>query len=141
MILVVILIIVVIIFIYGEYARISVYDDLLDGYWEAPASFCAKSDLKSAQMYINGDSVYILMEDVDGVLLNKCCGINKRPRWSSNIITEDVEYKLDFDESVEPLPKTSTMKVNLKNGLMGIFKSDTLMLELFKNNKLTSGVI
>lgn len=126
----------------SEREKHSIYDDLLDGYWEAPLTFCSKSDLKSAQIYFQDKTAYILVEDADKVLINKCIGFQKHPCWTTNIReTESLEYEIEFDESIDPLPIKSRMRISLKNGLLGLFVDDTLYLELFKNNKASNGII
>ena len=138
---IVILVLLITGFVWAESERISAYEAILDGYWEAPLGFCNKSDLKSAQAYFNGDSVYFLMEDADGILLNKCCGMRKRPAWITNATSGDIEFNVEFDDDIDPLPKRAVMRINLKNGLVGLFQKDTLLLEMFKNNKMTGGVL
>lgn len=138
----VILIIIIVFFLNSEREKHDMYDDLLDGYWEAPMTFCAKSGLKSAQIYFRESTAYLLVEDEDKVLLNKCIGFDKSRRYVDNVRTTDaVEYDITFDESVDPLPKQSRMRVSLKSGLLGLFVDNTLFLEMFKNNKATSGII
>lgn len=140
--LIVAILIVIIIIINSEREKHNIWDELLDGYWEAPLSFCTKSGLKSAQIYFQNDTAYLLVEDYEKVLLNKCIGFSKSPCWLYNLRdTEALEYDIEFDESIDPLPTRSKMRVSLKTGLLGLFVDDTLYLEMFKNNKATNGII
>jgi hypothetical protein len=132
----------ILIFATYEYQKYSMYDHMLNGYWEASATFCNKSEIKSAQAFFNDDNVYFIIEGYNGVLLNKCLEFTRSPDVATNVFKSDnIEYAMEFDDDVDPLPRECRMVMSLTNGLLGFYVDETLYMELYKNNKLTVGTL
>lgn len=128
----------------SESQKLDMYDQLLEGHWVAPLAFCTKSGINSARMHFGPDceTMYILIEDSEGaIILNKCPRVTRSACHTRNIGDECVEYEIEFDEQVAPLPQQGQLRVNMRNGMMGIFADDVLYMEAFKDNQATAGVV
>ncbi len=132
--------------------RQQLYLEFIDGYWEASHTFCRRSGLNSAQLLFNTTdidsaesmSVYLLVENSDGkIITNRLAECTLSNRYFGNLACDDPEFTLQFDEDtdVAPLPQRSTLKINIRDGMMGIFNDDTLYLELYKNNRSRESAI
>lgn len=126
----------------SEYQKYSAFNCLLDGYWESSLGFCQRSGIQSAHLYIKDGQAYFLIDKGDAVILNKCVTFDTSCSVFKNLCeTDDVEYEYMADQDIDPIPQSGTLKINMRNGLMGLFKNDTLYMELYKNNKASSGVM
>ena len=113
---------------------------VLGGFWSAPTQFCMKSGLKDANVLINPDdsTMFIVMNNCDGIILSKIVGYS----LSGNGFSENMEGVLTFDEPVLPLPDSCNVKINVNEGMMGLYDNDDkVLMVLYKDNKSTAGVL
>lgn len=118
----------------------SVHRHFIDGYWDASQAFCERSGVESTQAYFREGKVYLLIDEGDRVVLNKCVDVSLSPVWWGGEGAES-RWTISFSEPVDPLPQRCELRLDPKKGMIGLFDGETLYLELFKNSKASSGVI
>jgi hypothetical protein len=131
-------IIVLIMLIFDKYYRMR--KCILGGFWSAPAQFCMQSGLKDASVLINPDdgTMFVIMSNCDGIVLSKIVGYH----LSGNGFSETIEGVLTFDESMKPLPDSCNVKINVNDGMMGLYDDDNnVVMVLYKDNKSTAGIV
>lgn len=117
------------------HTRHEITREFLNGYWEASKTFCAKSGLEQAQIYLKADKAYLLLDEGDRIVLNKCVDISLSPDMFNDT------WRLEFAEPVDPLPQSCDLRVDMANGMLGVFCDDTLYLEAYKDNRATANVV
>lgn len=115
--------------------------NFVNGFYEAPLSFCKSAGIKNAYCYIKDDSTYMYMDDEDGILLNKCVSHTLDPNIISNMLESTHEYTFESDEDISPLPQKMTVRVYPEGGFIAFYNNDTIQLQLYKNHKATAGVV
>lgn len=129
---------IVIIFLTREHREYQIHREFINGYWDASQAFCTRSDIKSAQVYFKNDRAYLLIDEGDSVILNKCVDTDISLGLSSS---DSSNWTVSFSEDVDPIPQIVEMRLDISRGMMGMFVDDILYLELFKDNKASVGVI
>lgn len=112
----------------------------IGGFWSAPAQFCMKSGLKDAYMLIKpeDENMFIVMNNTEGMVLSKIVGY----KLSGSGFSDTMEGRLTFDESVAPLPDSCNVKINVSEGMMGMYDdNDKVIMVMYKDNKSTAGVV
>jgi hypothetical protein len=112
----------------------------IGGFWSAPAQFCMKSGLKDAYMLIKpeDENMFIVMNNTEGMILSKIV----KYKLSGSGFSDTMEGRLTFDKSVEPLPESCNVKMNVSEGMMGLYDdNDKVIMVMYKDNKSTAGVV
>jgi hypothetical protein len=119
----------------------SVHQHFLEGYWDASQAFCERSGIESAQVYFRDGKAYVLIDEGERVILNKCVGVTMSACWWGGEGEGDSRWTIAFSEPVDPLPQQGELRLDLRRGMIGLFEAETLYLELFKNSKASAGVV
>lgn len=132
--------------------RISDYKSLIKGFWDVPDAFCERAGIDSGMVYFSDDNTaYLLIKGVESQhsndenhrygsdIINKCVKYSLTPSLC-NWFSDDVTFKMTFDEDIYPIPDVVDLRISMKNGIIGMFSDDTLHLELVKNAAATCGI-
>ena len=132
--------IIVIIFTY-EFAQASAYRQILHGYWEAPLRFCTQAGLRSAQVYMQDDKMYVFMDTPTEVVCNGIVRVHISSKLASpGQSTHEWSMRIHDDSDPSPFPSAFSARFDPKGGMLGFYDGDTLYMELYKDSKATSGV-
>ena len=129
--------VVIVYFVAIEHEAHAVHRKFIEGYWDASATFCERSGIESAQVYFRDDTVYLLLDEGDHIVLKKCVDVAFTPVWWGDCVS----WRVKFAEEVDPLPQECELRLDPERGMIGLFQDETLYLELFKNTKATAGVV
>ena len=104
----------------------------LDGFWEAPSSFCLSSGLKVLYLCIEGTSGYVFALNDSGVLVNQPIDLEWNWNWSPTKFTNsETKGTLTLSEELSIWP--SVLKVTYKEGRLMFTAEDTIYAVLHKN--------
>src|SRR6185369_706032 len=123
----------------------SIYDQLLNGFYEADPDFCDEAGIDMFYLYLNNDatiwgdrSCYILASIDDEIIINEptTAHITSQLTWSnfsSNLTTPKYfNVKFDIDDS-DIFPSEQKIRFYPSIGKIVLYTGDTITAVLYKN--------
>jgi hypothetical protein len=140
----VVLIILLILIIFYQYiSRNTIYDELINGVYQADESFCEESGIELFTIYIDEDGIggsersgYILASTADSILINEPVIIKLSRNWNFGDMDEiiyDTEFIGLSDEVTEFFPNIQSIKFYPKIGKIILHYDNTVTAVLYKH--------
>jgi hypothetical protein len=141
------ILIIICIFLLYTYITFSVYDQLLNGFYEADPGFCEEAGLDAFYLYINSDtniwgarSCYILASKDDEIIINEptTAHITSQCILSnfSSSLTKPRYYNIkfdSFDNESDIFPCEQNIRFYPNTGKMVLYTGDTITAVLYKS--------
>jgi hypothetical protein len=139
------ILIVICIYLLYTYTTLSIYDQLLNGFYEADPGFCFESGLDMFYLYLNNDvsmlgarSCYILASREGEIIINEptTAHITSQLTWS-NLSSNPAKpkyfnVKFDIDDS-DIFPNKQSIRFYPDIGKIVLYVGDTITAVLYKN--------
>lgn len=148
MIAIVIIVILILIIIYLITTGPGIFNELVNGFYEADASFCKEADLDTFCIYFDDDislnnsrPCYILAKRGNDIVINEPCSVKLNLKWSTMLDSTEKHFSVEFrdlsDEITDVFPQNQTMKYYPQIGKIVMYDSDTITYVGYKNSMNT----
>ena len=136
----IIIIIYIILLVAISIAIQNMYNNTLNGFWEADSSFCEEAGLNSMCFYINDNKCYLLFIDEDSnILINQDCDVGiKNPLFYIPTMKDYIINEMNFKNlNSNVIPKKITYKHYMNDGKLIFYNNDEIYSVMYKNNMLS----
>jgi hypothetical protein len=139
------LLIIICIYLIYTFFRPNIYDQLLNGFYEADTSFCEEADLDMFCLYLSNDvsrsgdrSCYILATKEDDIIINEPTMARITQQWAWKNWSSDptkpryfnVKFGIDFEGI---FPEEQCIRFYPDVGKIVLYHGDTITAVLYKN--------
>jgi hypothetical protein len=142
------IIVLILILIYSR--QVVIYDQMINGFYEADSSFCEESGLDVFSLFLDNDvnngsrASYILMVKDDNFVINEPINVKLSMdffNWNNWFIdpikekcfTIEFDQCDSFDELSDVFPRVQTLKFYPMLGKIVMFNNSTITAILYKN--------
>jgi len=139
------IIIVICIYLIYIWLKPSIYDQLLNGFYEADPDFCEEAGLDMFCLYLNNDvnilgarSCYILASKDDEIIINEPTTAHITSQWTWSWFSDPTKpkyfnVKFDFDIDSDIFPNEQCIRFYPDIGKLVLYTDDTITAVLYKN--------
>lgn len=139
----IIIFILIVIISYTYYIRANIFNQLVNGFYEADGSFCEESGLETFFIYIDSDVLsngergcYILAKRGDEIIINEPCTIKLSLKSTALDITAKyftAEFKDLSDECAEVFPVSQKLQFYPGTGKIMLYADNVVTFAGYKN--------
>jgi hypothetical protein len=140
-------VILLVIIAYMYFAQANIFDHLVNGFYEADASFCAEAGLETFCIYIDNDikggerACYILGKKDGEIIINEPCTIKLALKNGSMCDTSPKYFTCEFKDLSEECMEIFPLKQNLQyypiSGKIILHDDETVTYVGYKNGMNT----
>lgn len=140
----IIIIILILLIGYLFITRVNIFDRLVNGFYEADASFCQEADLDAFCLYIDDEttgsgsrSCYILAKKGADIIINEPCSVKLNLTWGNAYNAHEKHFTAEFiglsADCAEVFPKKQQLKFYPQIGKIVLYDHDTITYCGYKN--------